>query len=69
VLWVVEAKDFTMPFSARGIRNELRKYYRANGHEWKLGKKCSDIAIDPDEVAKHLGAPAVPGGYRVSGSS
>jgi hypothetical protein len=40
VLWVVEAKDFTMPFSARSIRNELRKYYRANGHEWKLGKSA-----------------------------
>lgn len=67
VVWVIEAKDFIMPFSARSIRNELQKYYGTRRHEWKLEAKCADIAIDPDKVAQRLGAPEVMGGYRVCG--
>jgi hypothetical protein len=65
VIWVIEAKDLTMAFSARSIRSELKKYYGRGGHQYKLQQKCAEIAVSPATVATRLGAPDLAVGYQV----
>jgi len=57
-LWVIEAKDLAIPFSARRIRSELNKYQRKDGHFAKLAEKVQYVSADPDAVAASIGAPA-----------
>ncbi|MDG4838450.1 hypothetical protein O7631_18185 [Micromonospora sp. WMMD967] len=53
-VWVLEAKDLAVPFSARRIRSELDKYRRPGGHVDKLRAKVEDVATNPTVVAARL---------------
>ncbi|MET8088466.1 hypothetical protein [Micromonospora sp. NPDC005237] len=53
-IWVLEAKDLAVPFSARRIRSELNKYRRPGGHVDKLRAKVEDVATNPTVVAARL---------------
>ena len=56
-IWVIEAKDLAIPFSARRIRSEVNKYQRKDGHFAKLAEKVQDVRADPNAVAASIGAP------------
>ncbi|MFI7336072.1 hypothetical protein [Micromonospora aurantiaca (nom. illeg.)] len=57
IIWVLEAKDLAVPFSARRIRSEVEKYRRPDGHVAKLLSKVEDVATNPIVVAARLGMP------------
>lgn len=54
-IWVIEAKDPMIPFSARQIRQKFDDFHKTKGYIDKLVKKVEDVAESATGVATALG--------------
>lgn len=65
IIWVVEAKDLFIPFSASALRSSYQKFFEKPNYVGKLVKKVASIEAKPTAVAVALGAADPDGPRRV----
>lgn len=53
-IWVVEAKDPIIPFSAHQIRKSIERFHKSNGHADKLLRKVEDVKRNSFALADAL---------------